>query len=403
MTSIVIKPLAFTTMVIMAMGLTACNNSKNANTATGGAASGAAPTTVNEKTLDKIKKSGEIVVGYRDSSIPFSYIADKPNEPVGYAHDLEMKIVDAVKKKLNMPDLKVRYNLITSQTRIPLVQNGTIDFECGSTTNNPERQQQVAFSNGFFEVGTRLLTAKDSGIKDFADLKGKTLVTTAGTTSERYIKKYNDDKQMGMNIISAKDHGEAFLMLESGRAVAFMMDDVLLAGEKAKAKDPEKWVIVGTPQSYEIYGCMLRKGDTDFKQVVDGALNDVFKSPEINTIYNKWFMAPIPPKNINMNFPMSPNLKNLLASPHDSDQPKDVAVVPAVASSAAKTATVAASATTAAVDTTKAAAAATADATKAVAANATEAAKTGVANTANAVADAAKATANAVKPEQASK
>lgn len=391
-----IKPLALATLTVMAFGLTACNKPDNKGAT--GAASGASGTaaTTNEKTLDKIKKSGEIVVGYRDSSIPFSYIADKPNEPVGYAHDLEMKIVEGIKKKLNMPDLKVRYNLITSQTRIPLVQNGTIDFECGSTTNNKERQQQVSFSNGFFEVGTRLLTAKDSGIKDFADLKGKTLVTTAGTTSERYIKQYNDEKKMGMNIISAKDHGEAFLMLESGRAVAFMMDDVLLAGEKAKAKEPEKWVIVGTPQSYEIYGCMLRKGDTDFKQVMDSSLNDVFKSDEINTIYNKWFMSPIPPKNINMNFPMSPNLKNLLAAPHDSDQPKDV--VAAASSAVAHTANAAASATATAVVTTKEAAAATAEATKAVAANATEAAKTGVANTANAVADAAKATASAVKP-----
>lgn len=403
MTHIAIKPLALASMTLMALGLTACNKPAD-NKAGAGAASAASGTaaTSNEKTLDKIKKSGEIVVGYRDSSIPFSYIADKPNEPVGYAHDLEMKIVDAVKKKLNMPDLKVRYNLITSQTRIPLVQNGTIDFECGSTTNNKERQQQVAFSNGFFEVGTRLLTAKDSGIKDFADLKGKTVVTTAGTTSERYIRQYNDEKQMGINIISAKDHGEAFLMLESGRAVAFMMDDVLLAGEKAKAKDPEKWVIVGTPQTYEIYGCMMRKGDTDFKAVADAALADVYKSGEINNIYNKWFMTPIPPKNVNMNFPMSDNMKALLAAPHDSDQPKNV-VAPAAAAASSAAANTAASATAAAATATKEAATATAEATKAVAANATEAAKTGVANTANAVADAAKATANAVKPEQAPK
>lgn len=400
MTLSTLKPLAFTTMAVMALGLTACNNSNDAKSA-GGAASGAAATATNEKTLDKIKKSGEIVVGYRDSSIPFSYIADKPNEPVGYAHDLEMKIVDAVKKKLNMPDLKVRYNLITSQTRIPLVQNGTIDFECGSTTNNKERQQQVAFSNGFFEVGTRLLTAKDSGIKDFGDLKGKTIVTTAGTTSERYIRQYNDEKQMGMNIISAKDHGEAFLMLESGRAAAFMMDDVLLAGEKAKAKDPDHWVIVGTPQSYEIYGCMMRKGDTDFKQVADAALADTYKSGEINDIYKKWFLTPIPPKNINMNFPMSDNMKALLANPHDGDQPKDVAAPAAmVSSSVAKTASAVA-------DTAKANMAATAEASKDVVKDAAvatkEAAKTGVATTANAVADAAKATANAVKPEQAAK
>lgn len=413
------KPLAIATTLLMTLGLTACNNANNSKPADG-AASGtpATATTNSEPTLDKIKKSGEIVVGYRDSSIPFSYIGDKPNEPIGYAHDLEMKIVEAVKKNLNMPDLKVRYNLITSQTRIPLVQNGTIDFECGSTTNNKERQQQVAFSNGFFEVGTRLLVDKASGIKDFADLKGKTLVTTAGTTSERYIKKYNEEKQLGITIVAAKDHGEAFMMLESGRAAAFMMDDVLLAGEKAKAKDPEKWEIVGTPQSYEIYGCMMRKGDTAFKTVVDNALADTYKSGEINTIYNKWFMTPIPPKNINMNFPMSANLKALLAAPHDSDQPKDVAGAASnVASAVNAGAANVANATASAVDATaKATAEATKDVANAAASNvaataevskdvvkeaaadAKDAAAKGVANTANAVADAAKATADAAKP-----
>ena len=173
------KPIALATVAIMALGLAGCNKASD-NKAAGTEGSQPAATATGEKTLDKIKKSGEIVLGYRDSSIPFSYIAGTPNQPVGYAHDLQLKIVDAVKKQLNMPDLKVRYNLVTSQTRIPLVQNGTVDLECGSTTNNEERQKQVAFSNGFFEIGTRLLTAKDSGIKDFADLKGKTLVTTAG-------------------------------------------------------------------------------------------------------------------------------------------------------------------------------------------------------------------------------
>ena len=209
------KPL--TLAAFMALGLAGCNNSSQ--TATDDAATDDAATTETSTnangTLQKIKDSGTIVVGYRDSSIPFSYIADDPNQPMGYAHDLEMKVVDAVKQELNMPDLNVRYNLITSQTRIPLVQNGTVDFECGSTTNNEERQKQVGFSNGFFEIGTRLLTATDSGINDFADLDGETLVTTAGTTSERYIRQYIDEKQMDTNVISAKDHGEAFLMLEN--------------------------------------------------------------------------------------------------------------------------------------------------------------------------------------------
>lgn len=316
------KPL--TLVAFMALGLAGCNNSSQ--TATDDVpADGAATDTAASLsgTLQKIKDSGTIVVGYRDSSIPFSYIADDPNQPMGYAHDLEMKVVEAVKQKLNMPDLNIRYNLITSQTRIPLVQNGTIDFECGSTTNNEERQKQVAFSNGFFEIGTRLLTGTDSGINDFEDLADKTLVTTAGTTSERYIRQYIDDNQMDTDLISAKDHGEGFLMLENGRADAFMMDDVLLAGEQAKAKNPDDWVIVGTPQSFEIYGCMMRKDDPEFKAVVDEALVNVFSSGEINAIYDKWFMNPIPPKNVNLNFEMSDNLKALIANPHDSAQPKE--------------------------------------------------------------------------------
>ncbi|WP_010201843.1 glutamate/aspartate ABC transporter substrate-binding protein [Psychrobacter sp. PAMC 21119] len=312
------KPL--TLAVLMALGLTGCNNSSQ--TSTDAPADDAATSETMNGTLQKIKDSGTIVVGYRDSSIPFSYVADDPNQPMGYAHDLEMKVVEGIKEKLNMPDLEVRYNLITSQTRIPLVQNGTVDFECGSTTNNVERQEQVAFSNGFFEIGTRLLTKADSGINDFEDLKGKRLVTTAGTTSERYIRQYNDEKKMDTDIISAKDHGEGFLMLESGRADAFMMDDVLLAGEKAKAKNPDEWVIVGTPQSFEIYGCMMRKDDPEFKTVVNDALNKTFSSGEINSIYDKWFLNPIPPKNVNLNFEMSDNLKALIANPHDSDQPK---------------------------------------------------------------------------------
>ncbi|MEJ8674423.1 glutamate/aspartate ABC transporter substrate-binding protein [Chromobacterium amazonense] len=267
-------------------------------------------------TLKKIKESGVIVLGNRDSSIPFSYY-DNNQKPIGYSVDLANKVVDEVKKELKMPNLQVRYNLVTSQTRIPLVQNGTVDLECGSTTNNAERGKQVAFSVGIFEIGTRLLTAKTSGIKDFPDLKGKNVVTTAGTTSERLIKAMNASKNLGMNVISAKDHGESFLMLESGRAAAFMMDDALLYGEMAKAKNPANWTVTGKSQSYEIYGCMLRKDDPAFKKVVDTALTNTFKSGEINKIYAKWFTSPVPPKGLNLNFPMSDELKALLAKPTD--------------------------------------------------------------------------------------
>lgn len=304
---------------VVGFGLTACGN--NNAPAPQQSASGAAPAATGNttSTLEKIKQSGTIVLGHRDSSIPFSYIADNPQQPVGYAHDLQLKVVDAVKAKLGLPELKVRYNLVTSQNRIPLVSNGTVDIECGSTTNNKERQEQVDFSVGFFQVGSRLLTATDSGIKDFADLKGKKVVTTAGTTSERWLKQKATELGVG-EVISAKDHAESFLMLQNGRAAAFMMDDILLAGEKSKAADPNKWTIVGTAPIQEIYGCMMRKGDSEFKQVVDDAIKATYASGEINTLYKKWFETAIPPKNVNLNFPMSDALKGLIATPHDRDQ-----------------------------------------------------------------------------------
>ena len=219
-------------------------------------------------TLDKIAKNGVIVVGHRESSVPFSYY-DNQQKVVGYSQDYSNAIVEAVKKKLNKPDLQVKLIPITSQNRIPLLQNGTFDFECGSTTNNAERQKQAAFSDTIFVVGTRLLTKKGGDIKDFADLKGKAVVVTSGTTSEVLLNKLNEEQKMNMRIISAKDHGDSFRTLESGRAVAFMMDDALLAGERAKAKKPDNWEIVGKPQSQEAYGCMLRKDDPQFKKLMD--------------------------------------------------------------------------------------------------------------------------------------
>jgi len=267
-------------------------------------------------TLKKIKDTGVIALGHRESSIPFSYYDDK-QQVVGYARDVQMAIVDAVKKKLSLPNLQVKDIPVTSQNRIPLVQNGTVDIECGSTTNNKERQQQAAFSNTFFVIGTRLMTKKDSGVKDFEDLKGKTVVTTAGTTSERLLRKMNQDKNLGMNIISAKDHGDSFHTLESGRAVAFMMDDALLAGERAKAHNSDEWVIVGTPQSREAYGCMMRKDDPAFKKVVDDAVADFEKSGKADASYKKWFESPIPPKGLNLKFPESDDMKALFKNPND--------------------------------------------------------------------------------------
>jgi glutamate/aspartate transport system substrate-binding protein len=267
-------------------------------------------------TLKKIREAGAVSVGHRESSIPFSYYDDQ-NAVVGYSQDLVMLVVDAIKKKLNLPNLQVKLIPVTSQNRIPLVQNGTIDIESGSTTNNLERQQQVAFSDSMFIVGTRLLVKKDSGIQDFPDLKGKNVVVTAGTTSERLIRALNEKEGMKMNIISAKDHGESFLTLQSGRAVAFMLDDALLAGERAKARKPGDWVIVGTPQSKEAYGMMMGKGDAQFKTLVDETIAKAETSGEAAKLYQKWFQSPIPPKNLNLELPLSEEMKALFKSPND--------------------------------------------------------------------------------------
>ncbi len=267
-------------------------------------------------TLEKIAKNGVIVVGHRESSVPFSYY-DNAQKVVGYSQDYSNAIVDAIKKKLNKPDLQVKMLPITSQNRIPLLQNGTYDFECGSTTNNLERQKQAAFSDSIFVVGTRLLVKKGGPIKDFADLKGKTVVVTSGTTSEILLNKLNDEQKMGMRIISAKDHGDSFRTLESGRAVAFMMDDALLAGERAKAKKPDGWEILGTPQSKEAYGCMLRKGDGEFKNLMDDTIAQAQTSGEAAKWFDKWFKQPIPPKNMNMNFELSDDMKALFKTPND--------------------------------------------------------------------------------------
>ncbi|THB84744.1 amino acid ABC transporter substrate-binding protein [Pantoea allii] len=280
------------------------------------AAAGAAQAEDLSGTLKKINDNGVIVVGHRESSVPFSYY-DNQQKVVGYSQDYSNAIVEAIKAKLNKPDLQVKMIPITSQNRIPLLQNGTYDYECGSTTNNLERQKQAAFSDTIFVIGTRLLVKKDGPIKDFADLKGKTVVVTSGTTSEVLLHKLNDEQKLDMRIISAKDHGDSFRTLETGRAVAFMMDDALLAGERAKAKKPDNWEILGTPQSKEAYGCMLRKDDPQFKALVDETIAKAQTSGQAAKWFENWFKKPIPPKNLNMNFELSDDMKALFKTPND--------------------------------------------------------------------------------------
>jgi glutamate/aspartate transport system substrate-binding protein len=272
-------------------------------------------------TLKKVKDSGAITIGHRDASLPFSYYDDK-QQPIGYAMDLCMRIVDAVKAELKMPALKVNYQLVTSANRIPLMANGTIDLECGSTTNNIARQEQVWFTVTHFVTANRWVAKKSSNIKSLADLKGKTVVSTAGTTNIKQITEINAAQNLGMNIISANGHSEAFQMVETGRAVAFVMDDILLAGLVAQSRAPADYEISAVGLSVEPYGIMVRKDDKAFKAVVDKAMSAIYTSGQINAIYEKWFQKPVPPKNVNLNLPMSAAFKKVVAKPTDSGDPK---------------------------------------------------------------------------------
>jgi len=281
----------------------------------------ALPAAAQEGTLKKIKDSGTITIGHRDASLPFSYYDDK-QQPIGYAMDLCAKIVDAVKAELKMPNLKTAYQLVTSANRIPLMANGTIDLECGSTTNNVARQEQVWFTMTHFVTANRWVAKKSAKLKTLQDLKGKTIVSTAGTTNIKQITEINAAQNLGMNIISANGHPEAFQMVETGRAVAFVMDDILLAGLAAQSRSPKDYEISSVALSVEPYGIMVRKDDKAFKDVADKALSEVYKSGQINAIYSKWFEKPVPPKNINLNLPMSPALKKVMANPTSSGDPK---------------------------------------------------------------------------------
>lgn len=269
-------------------------------------------------TLKKIKDTGVITVGNRDSSVPFSYLDDN-QKPVGYAVDICLKVVDAIKSKLELDKLEVKFNPVTSATRIPLIANGTVDLECGSTFNTLDRQKQVAFSNTYFLTANRFVTKKSSDINAIADLKGKSVVSTSGTANIQELNEVNTAQKLGMNIIAASDHAEGFLMVETDRAAAFVMDDILLASLVAGSRDPSAYVIVeeafSNPQPYAI---MLRKDDPDFKAVVDDATAVLFKSPEMLTIYEKWFNQPIPPRDINLQVPLSPALKRTFEQPTDS-------------------------------------------------------------------------------------
>ena len=267
-------------------------------------------------TLSKIADSNRITLAYRESSVPFSYL-NGPGKPIGFAHDISLAVAEAVKKQLNKPDLEIAYLPVTSQNRIPLIQNGSVDLECGSTTNNTARGKDVQFAINHFYTGTRLLVKKDSGVKNYKDLAGKTTATTTGTTNLQVMRKYFADNNIDTNMVYGKDHADSFLLVETGRAAAFGMDDILLYGLKANSKDPAAYEVVGDALQVEPYACMMKKDDPAFKKLVDDTISGMMKSGQFEKLYTKWFEQPIPPRNVSLDVPMSQELKDNLKAMSD--------------------------------------------------------------------------------------
>jgi len=267
-------------------------------------------------TLDKIKAQGQMTVAYRESSIPFSYLGGDA-QPTGFGWEICAKVVEQVKKATGRADLQVAAHAVSSQNRIPLLQNGTIDIECGSTTNNSERAKQVAFATNYFYTGTRLLVKAGSPVQSLADLAGKKVVSTTGTTNLQVLRRANTERKLGFELLAAKDHAESVLLVQQGRADAFGMDDILLYGLRASSLNPAELAVIGEAIQVEPYAIMLRKDDPAFKKLVDDTLAALIRSGEFEALYKKWFLSPIPPKGINLNAPMSPQLRDNLKALSD--------------------------------------------------------------------------------------
>ena len=269
-------------------------------------------------TLSKITERGSIVLAYRESSVPFSYL-DGPGKPIGFGVDIANKVAEAIRQASGKKELRIEYQAVTSQNRVPLVANGSVDLECGSTTNNAARAKEVAFAVNYFYASSRLLVKKSSGIHKLGDLAGKAIATTTGTTTFGQLRKLSLERNLNLSVVPAKDHADGFLLLESGRAQAFAMDDILLAGLMLNAKNPDDYAIVGEPLQIEAYACMLRKDDPAFKKLVDSTLTAMMKSGEFEKLYKKWFMSPIPPRQRSLALPISDRLRENLKAP--TDQP----------------------------------------------------------------------------------
>jgi len=267
-------------------------------------------------TLAKIKQSGTLTIANRDASLPFSYLDDN-KKPVGYTIDICMKLADAIKKELKMPQLNVVFVTVSPSNRIQTIVDGKADLECGSTTNNAERRQQVAFTIPHFVAGVRMLVRTDSGIKGWLDLHGRRIVTTKGTTTVKLLNDRDKVRSLDVKLVEGRDHDESFSMVEKREAEAFAMDDVLLYGLRANAKNPSDFQIVGDPLSTEAYAIMMRKDDPAFKSFIDKEMANLITDGEVTKLYDKWFTKPIPPKNLNLNMPMGYILKDLMRYPTD--------------------------------------------------------------------------------------
>jgi glutamate/aspartate transport system substrate-binding protein len=267
-------------------------------------------------TLERIAQTGTINLGHREYAVPFSYYDDR-KQVTGYSHELMLRLLDGIKAELKLPALNIRLVPVTAQNRIPLVQNGTVDLECAATSHTAERERQVSFSHSIFVVGIRLLVHQASSIQDFADLEGQRVAVIAGTTSERLLHTWNESHGRRAKVLLARDQGDAFRLLEEGQAQAVIHDDALLHAQRAKARRPEDWRVVGTPLASEAYACMLRRGDAAFKDVVDRGLERLMRSGEALRLYTRWFQRPIPPKGLNLNWPPSEPLLQLYRNPND--------------------------------------------------------------------------------------
>ena len=276
-----------------------------------------AATAQSNDTLKKIKEGGFISIGARDSQLPFSYKPVGNGEPTGFTNDICLKVVDAIKAKLGMPNLAVRYTMLNSTNRIPLLQNGTVDLDCATTTNTVARQQQVDFAPSHFVTNITAAVKKNSPINSFADLKGKTVATVTGSTSIQLLRSYRKTENLEVQEVSGKDTSDAFLLLAADRAVAYVLDDVQLAGFIATSQNPGDYRLLKDVLRTEPYGIMYRKDDPEFKAIVDDTVTGLMKSGAIDAIYAKWFMKPIPPANANLNFPMTDAVREIYRNPNN--------------------------------------------------------------------------------------